>query len=450
MESPMTVSEDLWSARLPNGDVRSGTLEQLDEAFRSGHLGGDTLVCAARSDRWVTLADAMAGARAGVASAAVAAPRASVGVPRPSVPAPVASVPAPSVAPQPVVAQPVSPRVNGSPEVWQVRLANGEVRSGTREQLAEALHGGHLDEHVLVLAAEAREWVPLGVVMRRSEAPAPVAFVPAPVAFVPAPAAFVPPSVAPPAVAPIAPSVAPRRVVPQAVAPQVASAPPPSPADDGREQVWQVKLADGQVRSGTREQLEEAFNAGHIDQAALVLAAGASEWVTLTQMMAPEPPPVAAQPAAPIVAQEPEPESALAPPAVAAPAIPSSDLASSVMAPPAVASLASAPEEEPAASASNGSAPLPVQPDLQAAWDGDGPWQVNLSSKQLKQAFYEGVLDDDTPVRAAGSDEWTRLGDARRTPSASSASPPDSDATPATNGAIADGDVAGASLHESA
>jgi hypothetical protein len=419
----MTSHDDLWSAKLPNGDVRSGTLEQLDEAFRTGHLGPSTLVCGAHSATWIPLADALATARA----VAAAPPRASVPVARTSVAAPRPSAPVPAVVPQPAAAA-----VNGVPEVWQVRLASGEVRSGTREQLAEALHGGHLDEHVLVLAAEAREWVPLGVVMRRSEAPAPVAFVP------PAPVFVAPPVVAPPVALPVAAPVA------------------PSPARDGRDDVWQVKLADGQVRSGTRGQLEEAFNAGHIDQAALVLAAGASEWVTLAQMMAPEPPPVAVQPAAPIVA----PELAMAPPAVASPAIPSPDLTPAIPSP-TTTSPVSVPEEAtvasaPAAPATNGaSAPPPgdVQPDLQAAWDGDGPWQVNLSSKQLKQAFYEGVLDDDAQVRAAGSDEWIRLGDARRVPSASaasSASPPDSDATPATNGAIADGDAAGASLHETA
>jgi len=44
MEPPMTINDDLWAARLPNGDIRSGTLEQLDEAFRAGHLSESTLV----------------------------------------------------------------------------------------------------------------------------------------------------------------------------------------------------------------------------------------------------------------------------------------------------------------------------------------------------------------------------------------------------------------------
>jgi hypothetical protein len=426
MEPAMTINEDLWSARLPNGDVRSGTLEQLDEAFRSGHLGENTLVCGARSDRWVTLADALAGATAGVASTAVAAPRASAPVPRASVPVPRASAPVPRAsAPVPlVVAQPVSPGINGSAELWQVRLANGEVRSGTRDQLAEALHGGHLDEHVLVLAAEAREWVPLGVVMRRSEPPAAVA----------APAAA-PPSVTPPVASPVAP----RRF-----APQPASAPPPSamPAPpESSDEVWQVKLADGQVRSGTRDQLAEAFNAGHLDQTALVLAAGASEWVTLAQMMAPEPAPVAVQPAPPVVvSEEPAPVAVQPAPAVA----------TQHEAP------AAAPEPAPAAPAQDASSSLRPddgQPDLQAAWDGDQLWRVNLSGKQLQRAFYEGLLDDDTLVLAAGTDEWIRLADARRAQSAPAviptAPPSDHDATPAVNGAVAEGAAPGTSLQDS-
>src|SRR5215467_9758975 len=49
MEQPMSINEGLWSAKLPNGDVRSGTLQQLSEAFRAGHIAETTLVCAAGS-----------------------------------------------------------------------------------------------------------------------------------------------------------------------------------------------------------------------------------------------------------------------------------------------------------------------------------------------------------------------------------------------------------------
>src|SRR5580693_3214001 len=79
----MSINQDLWSAKLPNGDVRSGTLEQLNEAFRSGYLGESTLVRPARSDTWTKLADVLAGvAPGGAPTAAPAQP-----VPAPPVPA---------------------------------------------------------------------------------------------------------------------------------------------------------------------------------------------------------------------------------------------------------------------------------------------------------------------------------------------------------------------------
>src|SRR5580693_6939222 len=109
MEQQMSINEDLWAAALPNGEVRSGTLEELNEAVRAGHIGVNTLVRAARSEAWVKLVDVLGGGAS--AAAPVAAPR--------------ASVPAPAVASQP------PPSTNGSPDLWQVRLANGDVRSGT-------------------------------------------------------------------------------------------------------------------------------------------------------------------------------------------------------------------------------------------------------------------------------------------------------------------------------
>jgi hypothetical protein len=354
MEQPMS-NEDLWAARLPNGDVRSGTLEQLNEAFRSGHLGESTLVRASRSDNWIKLADVLGGAAVGAASTPVAPPRASA-------------------PPQSVAVQPASPQINGSPELWQVRLANGEVRSGTREQLTEALRAGHLDGGVLVLAAGASEWVQLGTVMGRIE----------------------------PRLAPLVPSAPPPpTVAPQPVAPQRASSPPPStatpPPPHGGDELWQVRLADGQVRSGTRQQLEEAFRAGHLDEGALVLAAGFHEWVTLGSVCgrrpsgpvpvpvgAAEPTPVEAQPAAPVVAAQQTPvttlEEAPAAPAQVAPSSPRAE---------------------------DGEA------DSQAVWDGDKVWRVTLTGKQLEGAFHAGLINDDALVLAAGTDEWVRLGDVR-------------------------------------
>jgi hypothetical protein len=297
MEQSMSINdEELWAAKLPNGDVRSGTLEQLDEAFRSGHLGEDTLVCASGSDSWITIADVL-GAAIGASSTALAA--------RP------ASGPPPSAAIQPAFAG-----INDSPEHWQVRLPSGEVRSGTHPQLMEAFRAGHLDEDVLVLAAGAREWVRLGTVVTRSEPPAPVV-----------PSGHPLPS----------------------VVPQHASAPPPSTATPaqphGIDEVVQVGLADGHVRTVTRQ-----------DQ------------------------PI-------VVAQE-------------TPVTPS--------------------EQAPVAAAPDAFSPLRTedgQPDSQAAGYGDQSWRVNLNGRQLERAFNAGLLDDDALVLAAGTDDWVRLGDVRRSQS---------------------------------
>ena len=391
-------NEDLWAARLPNGDVRSGTLEQLNEAFRAGHLGESTLVRAARSDNWIRLADVLGGAAVGAASTPVAPPRASA-------------------PPQSVAVQPAAPQVNGSAELWQVRLASGEVRSGTLEQLTEALRAGHLEAGVLVLAAGASEWVQLGTVMGRVMGRIE------------------------PQLAPLAPSAhPPPTVAPQPVAPQRASSPPPStatpPPPHVGDELWQVRLADGQVRSGTRQQLEEAFSAGHLDEGVLVLAAGFHEWVTLGSVCgrrpsgpapapvgAAEPTPVETQPAAPVVAPQQAPVTTL----VEAPAAP--------------AEVAS-----PSPRAEDG------QPNSEAASDGDKLWRVTLTAKQLEGAFHAGLIDENTPVLAAGTDEWVRLGDVRRAQLLPGMTPGIRavvDAA-ATNGAGAELDAPAASLQEPA
>lgn len=46
-------------------------------------------------------------------------------------------------------------------------------------------------------------------------------------------------------------------------------------------ELWYVKLADGDVHRVTLDQLDEAFQAGHIDTDTMVLASGASSWTTL-------------------------------------------------------------------------------------------------------------------------------------------------------------------------
>jgi hypothetical protein len=48
--------------------------------------------------------------------------------------------------------------------------------------------------------------------------------------------------------------------------------------------LWYVMLADGDVHRVTLDQLDEAFQAGHIDHETLVLAAGARQWTPLGQL----------------------------------------------------------------------------------------------------------------------------------------------------------------------
>jgi hypothetical protein len=52
-------------------------------------------------------------------------------------------------------------------------------------------------------------------------------------------------------------------------------------ADEMSEELWYVKLANGDVHRVTLDQLDGAFQAGHIDEGTMVLAAGASLWTKL-------------------------------------------------------------------------------------------------------------------------------------------------------------------------
>ena len=58
-------------------------------------------------------------------------------------------------------------------------------------------------------------------------------------------------------------------------------------------EIWHVKLGTGETRSGTLEQLDDAFQAGAIDENTLVRRDGTDAWITLAQAagMEPAPPP---------------------------------------------------------------------------------------------------------------------------------------------------------------
>jgi hypothetical protein len=80
------------------------------------------------------------------------------------------------------------------------------------------------------------------------------------------------------------------------------------------EELWYVKLANGDVHRVTIDQLDGAFQAGHIDESTMVLAAGGSEWTKLGDLAgldegdAPPPPP---EPAAEEIAYVPQAGAAL-------------------------------------------------------------------------------------------------------------------------------------------
>jgi len=60
--------------------------------------------------------------------------------------------------------------------------------------------------------------------------------------------------------------------------------PQSSEADVMGEELWYVKLANGDVHRVTIDQLDGAFQAGHIDEGTMVLAAGANQWTKLGEL----------------------------------------------------------------------------------------------------------------------------------------------------------------------
>lgn len=71
-------------------------------------------------------------------------------------------------------------------------------------------------------------------------------------------------------------------------------------------EIWHVKLGTGETRSGTLDQLDDAFQAGAIDERTLVRRDGTDEWITLAQAAGvDEPPPVHSAPAPTVSAPPP-------------------------------------------------------------------------------------------------------------------------------------------------
>ena len=83
------------------------------------------------------------------------------------------------------------------------------------------------------------------------------------------------------------------------------------------EELWYVKLANGDVHRVTLDQLDGAFQAGHIDESTMVLAAGASTWSKLGDLAGLDDEPAAPDPQPRYVAPAPAPVPAARAPATA-------------------------------------------------------------------------------------------------------------------------------------
>lgn len=72
----------------------------------------------------------------------------------------------------------------------------------------------------------------------------------------------------------------------------------------GGSDLWYVKLQNGDVHRATLDQIEQAFEAGHVDGKTMVLATGETEWKTLGELAGLDDQPAEAAPAAapPVVA----------------------------------------------------------------------------------------------------------------------------------------------------
>jgi len=88
-------------------------------------------------------------------------------------------------------------------------------------------------------------------------------------------------------------------------------------------ELWYVKLSDGDVHRVTLDQLDEAFQAGHIDAETMVLAAGATRWAKLGALAGiDDEVPIEAEIPAPVVHGSPLRESPFAPPSPVPPPAP--------------------------------------------------------------------------------------------------------------------------------
>jgi hypothetical protein len=87
----------------------------------------------------------------------------------------------------------------------------------------------------------------------------------------------------------------------------------------GENELWYVQVKDGTVHPATLEQIDDAFNAGHIGADTMVLAAGDTQWQRLGELAGldapppPPPPPARVSVAVPVARPQPQPRPYVAP-----------------------------------------------------------------------------------------------------------------------------------------
>jgi hypothetical protein len=74
------MAEEIWSVRLPSGDVRRGSLDELDAAFEAGHIDENALVLAPGATTWTTLGE-LAGLDDAAPPASTSAPATAISIP---------------------------------------------------------------------------------------------------------------------------------------------------------------------------------------------------------------------------------------------------------------------------------------------------------------------------------------------------------------------------------
>jgi hypothetical protein len=123
-------SVQMWQVQLPNGIVHEVSVDQIDEAFESGHINESTLVREVGTAEWSTLAQ-MAGLDEN--------------------PAPVSTAPPSSMAPQAYSIAPSAPMMQSSPQVNAPSLSDLDLDFPKPKRRTGLIAGGVVAALVAVL-----------------------------------------------------------------------------------------------------------------------------------------------------------------------------------------------------------------------------------------------------------------------------------------------------------